>query len=66
MKKILRQGSTKKYRARCAVCDTEFEYQKSDVFYEKRVQMRVVECPGCGILIQHKGNPGSNITTEQL
>ena len=66
MKKILRQGSTKKYRARCMVCDTEFEYQKSDVFYEKRVQMRVVECPDCGSLIRHQGNPSSNVTTERL
>ena len=66
MKKILKLGSTKKYRAKCAVCDTEFEYQRSDIMYDARVQARVVECPNCGILIEHQGNPGSNITTEQL
>jgi len=66
MKKILRQGSTKKYRARCAVCDTEFEYQVPDLIFIKKLNMVCVECPNCNILIQHKGNPSSNITTEQL
>lgn len=66
MKKILRQGNTKKYRAKCGCCDTEFEYQTSDLVFVKRVSVICVECPSCGILIQHKGNPSSNITTEQL
>lgn len=66
MKKILRQGNIKKYRAKCPVCDTEFEYQRSDVAYSNDLQGAVVECPDCGMLIQHHGNPSSNITTEQL
>lgn len=72
MKKILRHGNTKKYRAKCSCCDTEFEYQVSDLVFIKKLNnvyqlnMVCVECPNCGILIQHKGNPSSNITTEQL
>ena len=66
MKKILRQGNTKKYRAKCGCCDTEFEYQVSDLIFVKKLNMVCVECPSCNILIQHKGNPSSNITTEQL
>lgn len=66
MKKILRQGSTKKYRAKCFACDTEFEYQTSDLVFIKRVLMTCVECPNCGILIQHVGNPSSKLTTESL
>jgi phage terminase large subunit GpA-like protein len=66
MKKILRQGSTKKYRAKCNCCDTEFEYQVDDLVFIKKLNMVCVECPNCNILIQHKGNPSSNITTEQL
>ena len=66
MKKILRQGNTSKYRAKCEVCDTEFEYQVSDLVFVKKVAMTCVECPSCGTLIQHKGNQRSNITTENL
>lgn len=66
MKKILRQGSTKKYRAKCPVCDTEFEYQTTDLVFIEGVPVICVECPDCGMPIQHKGNPSSNITTEQL
>lgn len=66
MKKILRQGNTKKYRAVCSCCDTEFEYQTSDLTFIKRISMVCVSCPSCGILIQHKGNPSTNLTTEQL
>lgn len=66
MKKILKLGNTKKYRAKCHVCDTEFEYQRTDIMYDARVQTTVVECPNCGILIEHNGNPSSNITTERL
>ena len=66
MKKILKLGSTKKYRAKCPVCDTEFEYQRIDVAYSSDLQGPVVECPDCGSLIHHQGNPSSNITTERL
>ena len=66
MKKILRLGNTKKYRAKCHVCDTDFEYQVSDLVFIKKIGMVCVECPSCGILIQHKGNISSNINTEQL
>ena len=59
MKKILRQGSIKKYRAKCPVCDT-------DVIYINDLPVAVVECPDCGMPIQHKENPSSNITIEQL
>ena len=42
MKKILKLGSTKKYRAKCPVCDTEFEYQRTDVAYSNDLQGPVV------------------------
>ena len=66
MKKILKLGSTKKYRAKCAVCDTEFEYQVDDLLFIKTLNMICVECPNCNILIQHKGNPSSHISTENF
>lgn len=71
MKKILKQGNIKKYRAKCPCCDTDFEYQVSDLVFIKKINkicvgMVCVECPSCGRLIKHKGNPSCNITTEQL
>ncbi len=66
MKKILRQGNIKKYRAMCSCCDTEFEYQASDLLFVKSLNEIVVECPSCGILIKHKGNPSTNLTTEHI
>jgi hypothetical protein len=66
MKKILRQGNTKKYRTKCYVCDTEFEYQTSDLIMVKQFGMICVGCPHCNTLIEHKGNPSSNITTESI
>ena len=66
MKKILRQVNIKKYTVKCHCCDTEFEYQTNDLIFVRKVGMTCVECPSCGILIQHKGNQSSQITTEQL
>lgn len=66
MKKILRQGSIKKYRTKCNVCDTEFEYQSTDIAFSTQLHCAVVECPSCGNMILHKYSLQSNITTEQL
>ena len=66
MKKILRLGNTKKYRAKCHVCDTEFEYQIIDVAFSTELHCAVVECPSCGNMILHKDSLKSNITTERL
>lgn len=66
MKKILRVGNIKKYRTKCSVCDTEFEYQRTDVVFSTKLYCAVVECPSCGNMILHKDSIQSNITTEQL
>ena len=68
MKKILRQGNTKKYRAKCPYCDTEFEYQREDIrlTLNSVVKMRYVTCPVCNNAVLNQGNPSSNLTTEQL
>lgn len=66
MKKILRQGSTKKFRAKCFSCDTEFEYEAEDLHYNQYVHHTTVTCPQCGSEIYHRNNPCSQITTENL
>ena len=66
MKKILRQGSTKKYRAKCSCCDTEFEYEAEDLHYNQYVHHTTVSCPQCGSEIYHRNNPCSQISTENF
>ena len=63
MKKILRQVGTK-YRAKCYQCDTEFEYESSDLVHSNAFKFIGVTCPNCGSLLEHKGNPSSKLTTE--
>ena len=66
MKKILKRGSIKKYRTKCNICDTEFEYQYTDVVFSTVLHCAVVECPSCGNKILHKYSLQSNLTTESL
>ena len=63
MKKIL-NGPTV-WRAKCPVCDCEFEYDACEIrseFLESPTDyeiIRVVECPSCKFKISHKENPKS-------
>lgn len=63
MKKIL-NGPTV-WRAKCPVCDCEFEYDACEIrseFLESPTDyeiIRVVECPSCKFKINHKENPKS-------
>lgn len=55
MKKIL-NGPTV-WRAKCPICDCEFEYDNSETFrvYDKsnRDIYKVVQCPNCKINLKH-------------
>ena len=61
MKKIL-NGPTI-WRAKCPVCDCEFEYDVSETIkvYDKTTLdvFRIISCPGCKFKINHKENPKS-------
>ena len=53
MIKILKDGTKdKKYFGKCGKCATEFEYEHSDVKYEKNSysnsEMKIIHCPVCG------------------
>lgn len=69
MKKIL-NGPTV-WRAKCPVCDCEFEYDAIEVrseFLETPTDyeiIRVVECPSCKFKIGHKDNPKSSTSTRR-
>lgn len=64
MKKIL-NGPTV-WRAKCPVCDCEFEYDTSETFgvYNKTNSsvFRVVQCPTCKVNIKHSDSVST--TTE--
>lgn len=68
MKKIL-NGPTV-WRAKCPVCDCEFEYDASEVrseFLETPTDyeiIRVVECPSCKTHIKHSDSVST--TTETI
>lgn len=54
MKKIL-NGPTV-WRAKCPVCDCEFEYDTSEAFrvYDKsNSEFKVIQCPNCKSYISH-------------
>ena len=52
MIKVLKSGMDKKYFAKCGKCATEFEYEHSDVKYEKNIgynsEVKTITCPVCG------------------
>ena len=52
MIKILKSGMDKRYFSKCGNCATEFEYEHSDVKYEKnpgyQSEVKTVTCPVCG------------------
>ena len=58
MKKIL-NGPTV-WRAKCPICDCEFEYDNSETFrvYDKsnRDIYRVVQCPNCKTILKPSGS----------
>ena len=70
MKKILRKGESNKYYAKCYYCDTEFEYELSDVVTSwnrnAMSHVRVVTCPVCNRELLHTDGIKSNISTESL
>ena len=67
MKKILSHGSIKVYRAKCS-CDCEFEYQSSDVEFNREAMLPYVVCPECGTHIRHSecSVTTTRMTTESL
>ena len=71
MKKIL-NGPTV-WRAKCPVCDCEFEYDVSETIkvyaikvYDKTTLdvFRIISCPGCKTNIKHSGSV-STITSSK-
>lgn len=64
MKKILNGPMV--WRAKCPVCDCEFEYDISEAFrvYDKLNSdiFRVIQCPNCKTNIKHSDSV--SITTE--
>lgn len=52
MVRVLKSGMDKKYFAKCGKCATEFEYEHSDVTYEKNIgyqsEVKTITCPVCG------------------
>jgi len=70
MKRILGKVEMSKYYIKCYYCDTEFEYDKSDVetLWNKqaRSHQRMVTCPCCNRQLLHRDSLRSNISTESL
>ena len=66
MKKIL-NGPTV-WRAKCPVCDCEFEYDPSEAFrvYDKKNGdiFKVIQCPNCKTHIKHSDSVST--TTEMI
>lgn len=58
MRKIL-NGPTV-WRAKCPVCDCEFEYDYSEVDSSTSADCKLVKCPGCNRYLHHKENPKSH------
>lgn len=52
MKKILRGPMV--YRIKCMFCDTEFEYDFSEVTTAASFLDMVVQCPTCKAFLKHK------------
>lgn len=66
MKKIL-NGPTV-WRAKCPVCDCEFEYDTSETFgvYNKsRDYFRIVQCPNCKTNLKHSESVSTIITESK-
>lgn len=67
MKKIL-NGPTI-WRAKCPVCDCEFEYDTSEAFrvYDKLNSgiFKVIQCPNCKIYINHLDSVSTIITESK-
>lgn len=57
MKKIL-NGPTV-WRAKCPVCDCEFEYDYSEVDSHTFADAKLVKCPACNRYLHHEENPKS-------
>lgn len=51
MKKILKGPSV--FRAKCTVCDTEFQYQSEDLL-RLNLGSLYVQCPNCGNSVKHE------------
>lgn len=70
MKRILGKVERANFYIKCYYCDTEFEYDKSDVETQwnsmSRSHQRVVTCPCCNRPLLHKDGIRSNISTESL
>lgn len=66
MKKILKQGSIKRWVKRCPYCDTEFEYESGDIMYNQTVHHAVVTCPSCNNELFHYNSNYSTVSTENF
>ena len=67
MKKIL-NGPTVR-RAKCTVCDCEFEYDVSETIkvYDKTTLdvFRIISCPGCKTNIKHSDSVSTTTETRR-
>lgn len=67
MKKIL-NGPTV-WRAKCPVCDCEFEYDTSEAFrvYDKlnSDMFKVIQCPNCKTHIKHSDSVSTTTETRR-
>lgn len=67
MKKIL-NGPTV-WRAKCPVCDCEFEYDTSEAFrvYDKSNSdiFKVIQCPNCKSYINHSDSVSTTTETRR-
>mgnify|MGYP001678167483 CR=1 FL=1 len=70
MKRILRKAESSKFYKKCYYCDTEFEYERSDIkaSWDSRfmTHLKVVTCPCCNRELIHNDGVRSNISTESL
>lgn len=70
MKRVLRKVERANFYMKCYYCDTEFEYDPSDVVikwnWKSMSHMKVVSCPCCNRELLHRDSIRSNISTEAL
>lgn len=65
MKKIL-NGPTV-WRAKCPVCDCEFEYDVSETIkvYDNQSVFKIILCPGCKTNLKHSDSISTTTETKR-
>ena len=65
MKKIL-NGPTV-WRAKCPVCDCEFEYDTSETIkvYDNQGVFKIISCPGCKTNLKHSDSISTTTETKR-